>query len=95
VDEYQNCDSTISKLIITNIVQDKTLYKTRAQQLLRWATIWPQQTWAEKLGGAGVGALGHHLTHWGLGQGLSLYQVASWSTQPFGHSCRNATLLRI
>jgi len=24
--------------------------KTRAQQLLRWATVWPQQTWAEKWG---------------------------------------------
>jgi len=23
---------------------------TRAQQLLRWATVWPQQTWAEKWG---------------------------------------------
>ena len=23
---------------------------TRAQELLRWATVWPQQTWAEKWG---------------------------------------------
>jgi len=28
--------------------------QTRAQQLLRWATVWPQQTWAEKWGGAAV-----------------------------------------
>jgi len=45
-------------------------------------------------GGAGS-SLGHHLTQCGLGQGLSLYQVASWSIQPFGHNCRNATLLRV
>jgi len=25
---------------------------TRAQQLLKWATVWPQHTWAEKLGGS-------------------------------------------
>ena len=31
----------------------------------------------------------------GLSQGLPLYQVASWSIQPFGHNCRNATLLRV
>jgi len=28
-------------------------------------------------------------------RGLPLYQVASWSIQPFGHYCRNATLLRV
>jgi len=39
--------------------------------------------------------LGPHLTHCGLGWGLLLYQVASWSVQPFGHNCRNATLLRV
>ena len=33
-----------------------------------------------------------HLTQCGLGQGLPLYQVASWSIQPFGHNCRNAKL---
>jgi len=27
--------------------------------------------------------------------GLPLYQLASWSIQPFGHNCRNATLLRV
>jgi len=30
--------------------------------------------------------LGPHLTRCRLGQGLPLYQVASWSTQPFGHN---------
>jgi len=25
---------------------------TTAQQLLRWATVWPQETWAEKCGAA-------------------------------------------
>jgi len=32
--------------------------------------------------------LGHHLTRrqCGLGRGLPLYQVASWSIQPFGHN---------
>jgi len=48
-----------------------------------------------KVGRAAVGALGHRLTHCGLGRGLPIYQVASWSIQPFGHSCRNATLLHL
>jgi len=53
---------------------------TRAQRLLRWATVWPQWTWAEKLGGPALGAgspLGPHLTECSLGRGLPLYQVAS------------------
>jgi len=33
-------------------------YGTRAQQLLKWATVWPQQTWAEKWAGAAVGGTG-------------------------------------
>jgi len=45
-------------------------------------------------GGAGS-PLAHHPTQCGLGRGLPLYQVASWSIQPFGHNCRNATLLRV
>jgi len=39
--------------------------------------------------------LGPHLTQCGLGRNLPLYQVASWSIQPFGHNCKNATLLRV
>jgi len=49
-------------------------------------------------GGAAVGAgspLGSHLTQCGLGRRLPLYQVATWSIQPFGHNCRNATRLRV
>jgi len=38
-------------------------------------------------------SLGHQLTQCGLGRGLPLYQVASWSSQPFGHNCGNAMLL--
>jgi len=45
-------------------------------------------------GGAGS-PLGHHLTQCGLGRGLPLCQVASWSIQPFGRNCRNATLFRV
>jgi len=30
---------------------------------------------------------GHRLTQCGLGRGLPLYHVASWSIQPFGHNC--------
>ena len=45
-------------------------------------------------GGTGS-PLGHHLTQCGLGRGLPLYQVTSWSIQPFRHICRNATLLRV
>ena len=51
-----------------------------------------------KWGGAAVRAgspLGPHLTQCGLGRGLPLYQVASWSIQPFGHNCKNVRLLRI
>ena len=36
-----------------------------------------------------------YLTQCGLGRGLPLYQVASLTIQPFGHNCRNATLLRV
>jgi len=44
-------------------------------------------------GCCGAGSpLGPHLTQCGLGRGLPLYQVASWSIQPFGHNCKNATL---
>jgi len=46
-----------------------------------------------KVGRGCCGRLGPHLTQYGLGLGLPLYQVASWSIQPFGHNCRNATLL--
>jgi len=46
---------------------------------------------AKKWGGAAVGTGPHHLTQYGL----PLYQVASWSIQPFGHNCSNATLLRV
>jgi len=57
---------------------------TRAQQLPRWATVWPVATigMGRKWGGAAVVAgspLGPHLTQRGLGRGLPLYQVASWS----------------
>ena len=48
-----------------------------------------------KVGRDCCGGLGSHLTQCGLGRGLPLYQVASWSIQPFGHNCRNATLVRV
>ena len=39
---------------------------TRAQQQIRWATVWPQQTWAENRAAcpllSGGGELGPHLT---------------------------------
>jgi len=60
----------------------------------RLATIGVGRKWA----GAAVGAgslLGPHLTQYGLGRGLPLYQVPSSSIQPFGHNCRSATLLRV
>jgi len=34
-------------------------------------------------------------TMWPGTRPIPLYQVASWSIQPFGHNCRNATLLRV
>jgi len=45
-----------------------------------------------KMGRGCCGGLGPHLTQCGLGRGLPLHQVASWSIQPFGHNCKNATL---
>ena len=51
-----------------------------------------------KCGGAAVGAgspLDPHLIQCGLGRGLPLYQVVSWSIQPLGHNYRNAALLRV
>jgi len=67
--------------------------RTRAQQLLKWATVWPQWIWAEKCGDAvspflGRGELGPHLTQSRLGRGLPPYQVASWFIQLFGHNRR-------
>ena len=48
-----------------------------------------------KVGRGCCGGLGPHLTQSGLSRGLPLYQVASWSIQPFGHNCRNVTLLHV
>jgi len=80
--------------------QPSTLRETVKQKFSSWWNGRPfgHNRQAEKWGGAAVGGagspLGHHLTQCGLGRGLPLYQVASWSIQPFGHNCRNATLLR-
>jgi len=42
----------------------------------------------QKLGGAVpfLGELGDYMTPCDLGRGVPLYQVASWSMQPFGHN---------
>jgi len=54
--------------------------------------VWPQWTWAENWAGgspvpfSGRGELGPHLTQGRLGWVLPLYQVASWSIQPFGYN---------
>jgi len=64
---------------------------TSAQQLLRWATVWPEWAWAES-GERLLWGLSPRLTQCGLGRGLPLYQVTSWSIQPFGNNSRNATL---
>ena len=42
---------------------------------------------SQKMGAVPLwGELGSHVTQCGLGLGLSLCQVASWSIQPFGHN---------
>jgi len=56
----------------------------------RLATLSTGRKW----GGAAVGSW-VPIYQCGLGQGLPLYQAVSWSIQPFGHNCRNATLLRV
>jgi len=60
----------------------------------RLASIGMGRKWRGAAMGAGS-PLGPHLTQCGLGRGLHLYQVASWSIQPCGHNYRNATLLRV
>jgi len=73
------------------------LWKTRAQQFLRWAIVWPQYTWAEKWGRLlcplSLGELGPHLTQCRLGRAyLSvLYvmlaycgQTVGWIKMPLG-----------
>ena len=82
-----------------HITGSQNLYKSLAVAEMgdRLATIGMGRKWggtAVEGGGAGS-PLGHHLTQCGLGRGLPLYQVASWSIQPFGQNCRNATLLRV
>jgi len=49
---------------------------------------WPQKTWAENWGAVPLfgGAAGPLLTQCRLHRALLLYQVASWSIQPFGHN---------
>jgi len=82
---------SIGRTVLQTVAQKLT----RANQLLKWATVWPQETWAEKWGGGCCAAgspLDPQLTQCGLGRGLPVYQVVSWSIQPFSHSCRNATL---
>ena len=63
--------------------------KTRAQQLLRWATV-PEQigskSWEGLLCSFPCRELGPHLTQRRLSRGLPRYQVASQSIQLFGHS---------
>jgi len=46
--------------------------------VLRWVTVWPQQTWAENWGPVPLlGQPGLHLTQHGLGRGLPQCHVAS------------------
>ena len=54
--------------------------ETGPQQSLTWATVWPQQTWAEKWGTAvplSLGEAGSSSNIMWLGRGLPLYQVVS------------------
>jgi len=53
--------------------------------------VWPQYTWAENWGAGlrplfGEEELGLHLTQCCLGRSSPLYQMASWSMQPFVHN---------
>jgi len=58
-------------------------------RILIHPAVWPQQT-VRKFGGLLCrffrGELGPHVTQYGLGRGLTPYQVASWSMQPFAHN---------
>jgi len=75
---------------------------TRAQQLLRYGRPFGHNRHGPKSGegllwGGWVPTGSPSNTIWpgGMSRSLPLYQVASWSIQPFGHNCRNATLLRV
>jgi len=81
--------------IITKIVKEYDKSSAVAKMGDRLATIdigW--KVGRGCCGGTGS-SLGHYLTQCGLGRGLPLYQVASWSIQPFGHICGNAMLLHV
>ena len=52
----------------------------------RLATIGMGRKWEGLLWEGAESPVGPHLTQCGLGRGLPLYQVASWSIQPFGQT---------
>jgi len=59
--------------------------------ILMHPVVWRQQTWAEKWGlpcslTEEGEKQGPHLTQCCLGRGISPYQVASWSIEPFGYN---------
>jgi len=62
-----------------------------SQQLLIWATVWSHHNrHGPKIGGCCAPIRGEELCPYlpecRLGRGLPPHQVASWSTQPFGHN---------
>jgi len=62
---------------------------TTAQQLLRWATVWPQQTWPKSRGCCAPFRGGAGFPSNIMSPGLRpTYQVVSWFIQPFGHNRR-------
>jgi len=61
----------------------------------RLATVGMGRKWEGAAVGGWVPTGSPSIIQCGLGQGLPLYQVASWSIQPFGHDCSNATLLHV
>jgi len=77
-------------------IENKVAWEARPTSIpsgiLVHPAVWPQQTLAENWGGSSAplreGELGPYLTQCRVGRGLPLYQVASWSMQPFGHNRR-------
>jgi len=88
------------RLAAPEIFDSQTKWKSHRQAKQQLSSCWDGRPFGHnrhgpKVGRGCCGGLGPHLTQCGVGWGLPLYQVASWSIQPFGHNCRNVTLLRV
>jgi len=71
-----------------NTMSPRPWYTSLASGILIDPAVWPQQTGTENWRGCAPleRAAGPNLNKCGQGWGLSSYQVASWTIQPFGQN---------